>query len=98
VVVGAALAVVLWAISSVGFSIYLANFANYGLTYGSLGAAVGLLFYLCASVVRVGAEVNATICQSVTDRAEQTGKLASDDETTGIYRPPGTFPQGGEDG
>src|SRR5215211_5019284 len=53
VVPGAALSVVLWAISSVGFSFYLANFANYGVTYGSLGAAVGLLFYLylCASVV-----------------------------------------------
>ena len=46
-----------------GFSIYLANFADYGDTYGSLGAAVGLhfYFYLCASVVLVGAEVNATI-------------------------------------
>lgn len=61
--VGAALAVVLWAISSVGFSFYLTNFANYGVTYGSLGAAVGLLFYLylSASVVLLGAEVNAAI-------------------------------------
>ena len=52
VVPGAALSVVLWAITSVGFSVYLANFANYGATYGSIGAAVGLLFYLylCASV------------------------------------------------
>src|SRR5215210_1068520 len=63
VVLGAALAVVLWAISSVGFSFYLANFADYGATYGSLGAAVGLLFYLylTASVVLLGAEVNAAI-------------------------------------
>src|SRR5215207_959704 len=63
VVMGAALAVVLWAISSVGFSFYLANFADYGATYGSLGAAVGLLFYLylTASVVLLGAEVNAAI-------------------------------------
>jgi membrane protein len=61
VVPGAALSVVLWAISSVGFSIYLAKFANYGATYGSLGAAVGLLLYLylCASVVLLGAELNA---------------------------------------
>jgi membrane protein len=66
---GAVLAVVLWAISSVGFSFYLANFANYGVTYGSLGAAVGLLFYLylCASVVLLGAEVNAVIHQALTD-------------------------------
>ena len=69
VVPGAALSVVLWAISSVGFSFYLANFANYGVTYGSLGAAVGLLLYLylCASVVLFGAELNAAISRPVTD-------------------------------
>jgi membrane protein len=74
VVPGAALSVVLWAISSVGFSIYLANFANYGATYGSIGAAVGLLFYLylCASVVLLGAELNAAIYHPLTaDTLEQ---------------------------
>ncbi len=35
-----------WAIASLGFSFYLVNFANRGLTYGSLGTAVGLLVYL----------------------------------------------------
>src|SRR5215217_5226462 len=99
VVVGAALAVVLWAISSVGFSFYLANFANYGLTYGSLGAAVGLLFYLylCASVVLLGAEVNASICKSLTDRAQQRGKPTSDDEAMETHGT-GMSVQGGEDG
>ena len=69
VVPGAALGVALWAISSVGFSFYLANFANYGVTYGSLGAAVGLLLYLylCASVVLFGAELNAAISRPVKD-------------------------------
>jgi membrane protein len=69
VVVGAVLAPVLWAISSVGFSFYLANFADYGATYGSLGAAVGLLLYLylCASVVLFGAELNAAIYHSLKD-------------------------------
>jgi membrane protein len=74
VVPGAALCVVLWAISSVGFSIYLANFADYGVTYGSIGAAVGLLFYLylCASVVLLGAELNAALYHSLTaDTADQ---------------------------
>jgi membrane protein len=68
VVPGAALCVVLWAISSVGFSVYLANFADYGVTYGSLGAAVGLLLYLylCASVVLLGAELNAAIHHRLT--------------------------------
>jgi membrane protein len=69
VALGAALAVVLWAISSVGFSVYLANFADYGVTYGSLGAAIGLLLYLylCASVVLLGAEFNAAIYHPLTD-------------------------------
>src|SRR5918993_2721469 len=74
VVPGAALSVVLWAITSVGFSIYLANFAGYGVTYGSLGAAVGLLLYLylCASVVLLGAELNAAIYHPLTaDTLEQ---------------------------
>jgi membrane protein len=50
-------------VASVGFSVYLANFAGYGATYGSLGAAIGLLLYLYISafVVLLGAEVNATI-------------------------------------
>ena len=74
VVPGAALSVVLWAITSVGFSVYLTNFANYGATYGSLGAAVGLLLYLylCASVVLLGAELNAAFYHPLTaDTLEQ---------------------------
>jgi len=89
VVVGAALAVVLWAISSVGFSFYLANFADYGVTYGSLGAAVGLLFYLylCASVVLLGAEVNAAIYHAVPDGMMETEMPRHlDDETNDTER------------
>jgi membrane protein len=75
-------AVVAWAITSVGFSIYLANFADYGVTYGSLGAAVGLLFYLnlSASIVLVGAEIIAAIQRPVKDRPIQAGKPDPDQE------------------
>jgi membrane protein len=84
VVLGAALAVGLWAISSVGFSFYLANFANYGVTYGSLGAAVGLLLYLypCASVVLVGAEVNAAIYQALPNGVMEAERSRSVDNGT----------------
>jgi membrane protein len=60
---GALFAVIARAIASLGFSFYLANFADRGLTYGSLGTAVGLLFYLylSASVVLLGAEINAAV-------------------------------------
>src|SRR5215218_1943805 len=82
---GAALAVVLWTISSVGFSFYLENFANYGVTYGSLGAAVGLLLYLylSASVVLLGAEVNAAIYHAIQDGMIETqmSRRSLDNET-----------------
>lgn len=60
---GAVIAVIAWAITSLGFSFYLATFAHRGLTYGSLGTAVGLLvyMYLSASVLLLGAEINAAV-------------------------------------
>jgi membrane protein len=71
---GVALAVVLWAVSSVGFSFYLANFA--------------MLFYLylCASVVLVGAGVNAAIYHVASDSTIQSEKPGSGHETAGVQR------------
>jgi membrane protein len=72
---GAALAVGAWALTTVGFSVYLANFADFGITYGSLGAAVGLLVYLnlSASIVLAGAELNAALHPSAADlQSERT--------------------------
>lgn len=73
VVPGAALAVVAWAITSVAFSVYLATFADFGVTYGSLGVAVGLLlyFYVSASILLLGAEVNEAIHHSAVNRTVQ---------------------------
>mgnify|MGYP002628831414 CR=1 FL=1 len=58
---GVALATVLWLVGSAAFSLYVANFASYNETYGSLGAVVGLLmwFYLSAYIILLGAEINA---------------------------------------
>ena len=77
---GAALAVGAWAITTVGFSAYLANFADYGVTYGSLGAAVGMLVYLnlSASIVLAGAELNATLHPVATNpQSERAGEPGS---------------------
>ncbi len=56
---GALVAAFLFQVTTIGFSIYLENFANYGLVYGSLGAVVAFLFwvYLVANILLVGAEV-----------------------------------------
>jgi membrane protein len=60
---GAAFAVIAWPVASLGFSFYLSNFAGRGLTYGSLGTAVGLLVYLYFSawIVLLGAEINEAV-------------------------------------
>jgi membrane protein len=73
---GALLAVIAWAMASLGFSFYLANFADRGLTYGSLGTAVGLLIYLflSASVLLLGAEINTSVYRMRWGRiSENTG-------------------------
>lgn len=58
---GAVLAVILWALSSIGFSIYLGNFGSYNRIYGSIGAVIALLmwFYISAYIVLLGAVLNA---------------------------------------
>lgn len=60
---GAIVATVLWMGVSMGFGVYLRNFAHYNEVYGSLGAAVALLmwFYLSAYVVLMGGCLNAAI-------------------------------------
>jgi membrane protein len=63
VTVGSVSAAVTWIVASFLFSWYLASFANYNATYGSLGAVVGLMIWLWIStiVVLLGAELNAEI-------------------------------------
>jgi membrane protein len=60
---GAILAVVSWAIISVGFSYYVANFGNYNQVYGSIGAVIAMLIWLWISsfLVLLGASLNAQI-------------------------------------
>jgi len=60
---GNVFAALAWLAGSVLLSWYLSNFANYGATYGSLGAVIGLMMWLwvTAVVVLVGAELNSEI-------------------------------------
>ena len=60
---GAVVATVLWIVTSLVFKFYLANFANYEVTYGAVGGVIVLLlwFYLSGLAILVGAELNAEI-------------------------------------
>src|SRR5207248_6290236 len=61
--VGSVVAAVTWLVTSALLSWYLAHFANYDATYGSLGAAIGLMMWLWVStiVILFGAQLNSEI-------------------------------------
>jgi membrane protein len=61
--VGTLAAALLWILGSSLLSWYLSNFANYNATYGSLGAAIGLMMWMWMSAIIVlwGAELNSEI-------------------------------------
>jgi membrane protein len=61
--VGTVVAAILWVAGSSLLSWYLSNFGHYDATYGSLGAAIGLMMWMWMSaiVVLCGAELNSEI-------------------------------------
>jgi membrane protein len=69
---GALIAVAIWLVASVGFSVYASNFASYNATYGAFATAVVLLVWLWLTAVALlfGAEVNAVL-QSPEEPGEQ---------------------------
>ena len=60
---GGILAVVLWIVASAAFALYVASFASYNKTYGSLGGVIVFLIWLWISNIAVllGAELNAEV-------------------------------------
>ena len=60
---GNVIAAVSWLVVSALFSWYIAHFGSYDATYGSLGAAIGMMTWMWISmiVVLLGAELNAEI-------------------------------------
>ena len=58
---GAILAIVVWAIASVAFAAYVANFGSYDKTYGTLGGLIALLvwFWISNLAILFGHELNA---------------------------------------
>jgi membrane protein len=60
---GGVLAVAIWIIVSAGFALYVANFANYNKTYGSLGGVIVFFVWLWLTNIAVllGAEFDAEL-------------------------------------
>jgi membrane protein len=60
---GGVFAVLLWVIASGAFALYLANFANYNKTYGTLGGVIAFLVWMWISniAIMLGAELDAEL-------------------------------------
>ena len=80
IVPGVVLATLLWLAASTLLSWYVAHIASFGVTYGPLGAVVGIMlwFYVSAYAVLLGAELNARLETNLPDAT-----------------PPGEAPTGG---
>jgi membrane protein len=61
--IGGGVALLAWALVSVGFGLYVANFGSYDVTYGTLGAVAAFLvwLYLSNCAVLLGVEINAEL-------------------------------------
>lgn len=68
---GAAFAAIAWLAGSLMLSWYVGDLEDYNKTYGTIGAAIGLLIWrsLSATIVLIGAEVN---CESERQTDEET--------------------------
>ena len=71
VVAGAATFAAGWLAATAALGFYVGHVADYGATYGSLGAVIVLMtwFYVTAALLMVGAEVTATLAHEVTPEA-----------------------------
>ena len=60
---GSLVAIVVWALASAAFALYVANFGSYDKTYGTLGGLVALLVWLWISNLAIlfGSELNAQL-------------------------------------
>jgi membrane protein len=60
---GGIVAVMIWVVASAGFGIYIAHFASYSKTYGTLGSVITFLVWLWLSNIAVlfGAELDSEL-------------------------------------
>jgi membrane protein len=78
---GALVVTIVWALVSVGFSLYVDNFGSYDKTYGAIAGVIVLMLwlYLTCYLVLFGAEINS-----------ETEHQTAQDSTTGRPEPMGT--------
>jgi membrane protein len=73
ITIGGAVTLVVWAIASFGFGLYVANFNSYDSTYGTLAGVIAFLvwLYLSNCAVLLGVEINAEARRVAMPEAEE---------------------------
>jgi len=76
---GGLLGVAIWLVASAAFALYVASFASYNKTYGSLGGVIAFLVWLWISNIAIllGAEFNAELERG---RRIEAGEVRPDEE------------------
>ena len=88
--VGAAVAIGIWVVASLGFGFYVANFARYDSLYGSLGGVIVFLLWLWLTNLALlfGAEIDAELERArelqAGIRAERTLQLPPRDDSGSV--------------
>lgn len=88
VALGGVVAVVAWALASVGFAFYVANFGSYNATYGSIGSVIVLLVWLWISnlALLLGLALNAELANRRKSQRAEADQSAGSDAPAGHAR------------
>lgn len=88
---GSVMGVVIFILSSIGFTLYLQFSGGYSATYGALGAVIVLMLwlYLLGLAVMIGGEINAEIAAAALEKGSRTApKIAQEKGSSGHSGPP----------
>jgi membrane protein len=82
-----------WLLATALLGLYVANFSNYGATYGSLAGVIVLMlwFYVTAAMLLIGAELTAAVArertpEQITVRREEVGAESAVEQVEGDAR------------
>jgi uncharacterized BrkB/YihY/UPF0761 family membrane protein len=80
---GALTFVLMWLVSTMAFAVYVANFANYQATYGTIGGVIILMIwlYITAFALLLGGKINAMVQAPPDETAASSTRPATADPT-----------------
>jgi membrane protein len=95
---GSVIGTIVWLVATWGFSVYVANFGNYNVTYGSIGGVIVLLtwFYITGFIFLMGGEMNAIIEAAAPD-GKASGARAPGEAPPPKSERPSAVPAGAAD-